>query len=90
MSMTTEDAIYRVEMCGCTGVACIRCNPGPCEHRLEEKRHHPWHGIVDVDAKDAGKVPEEDLSGIEGGAEPKLDQRDVIRCAKTVETWRFI
>ena len=22
MSMTTEDAIYRVEMCGCTGVAC--------------------------------------------------------------------
>ena len=78
MSMTTEDAIYRVEMCGCTGVACIRCNPGPCEHRREEKRHHPWQGFVDVDSKDACKVPDEDLRGIEGGAEASISQRDSL------------
>lgn len=88
MSMHTEDAIYCVEMCGCTGVACIYCNPGACEHRRTEKRHHPWQGQVDVDTKDVGKVPEEDLSGHDGDAEPKLDQRDVMRCARTVETWR--
>lgn len=90
MSMHTEDAIYCVEMCGCTGVACIRCNPGPCEHRRETKRHHPWQGQIDVSSEDLGKVPEEDLSGHDGDAEPKLDQRDVIRGARTVETWRFI
>lgn len=88
MTMRTEDAIYRVEMCGCTGVACIRCNPGPCEHRRTEKRHHPWQGQVDVSSADVGKVPEEDLSGHDGDAEPKLDQRDAMRCARTVETWR--
>lgn len=22
--------------CGCTGLECIKCNPGPCEHRKEE------------------------------------------------------
>lgn len=90
MSMRTEDAIYRVEMCGCTGVACIRCNPGPCEHRRETKRHHPWGGQIDVSSDDLSKVPEEDLRGADGDAEPKLDQRDVIRGARTVETWRFL
>ena len=78
MSMTTEDAIYNVEMCGCTGVACIRCNPGPCDFRKVEKRHHPWQGFVDVDAKDAGKVPEEDLKGIDGGADARGHQHDVL------------
>ena len=78
MSMTTEDAIYNVDMCGCTGVACIRCNHGPCENRKVEKRHHPWQGFVDVDAKDACKVPEEDLSGIEGGADARGHQHDVL------------
>ena len=78
MSMTTEDAIYRVEMCGCTGVACIRCNTGFCENRKGEKRHHPCQGLVDVDAKDAGKVPEEDLKGIEGGADARGHQHDVL------------
>ena len=78
MSMTTEDAIYRVEMCGCTGVACIRCNPGPCEHRREEKRHHPWQGFIDVDAENLQDVPEEDLRGRDGDAEPKLDQNNMI------------
>lgn len=24
------------EKCGCTGLKCIRCNPGPCEYRKEE------------------------------------------------------
>lgn len=66
MSMTTEDAIYRVDMCGCTGVACIRCNPGACGNRRTEKRHHPWQGFVDVDADDMDKVPEEDLKGLNG------------------------
>ena len=23
------------EKCGCTGLECIKCNPGPCEHREE-------------------------------------------------------
>ena len=78
MSMTTEEEIYRVEMCVCTGVACIRCNPGPCEHRRTEKRHHPWQGLVDVDANDVEKVPEEDLRGIEGGAEASISQRDSL------------
>ena len=78
MSMTTEDAIYHVEMCGCTGVACIRCNPGPCEHRRMEKRHHPWQGFVDVDAKDACKVPDEDLKGLDGGADVRSHQHDVL------------
>lgn len=87
MSMHTEDAIYRVEMCGCTGVACIRCNPGPCEHRRMEKRQHPWQGFVDVSGEDLDKVPEEDLSGHDGDAEPKMDQRDVIRGARSVG-WR--
>lgn len=90
MSMVTEDAIYRVEMCDWTGVQCIYCNPGPCEHRKVEKRHHPWQGFIDVDANDVEKVPEEDLRGCDGDAEPKLDQRDVIRGARTVDTWRFI
>ena len=76
MSMTTDDAIYRVDMCGCTGVACILCNPGPCEHRRTEKRHHPWQGAVDVDAADSDKVPEEDLRG--GGAEASISQRDSL------------
>ena len=88
MTMHTEDAIYVVEMCGCTGVQCIHCNPGPCEHRRETKRHHPWQGQIDVSRADLDKVPEEDLSGHDGDAEPKLDQRDVMRCARTVETWR--
>lgn len=74
--MHTEDAIYCVEMCGCTGVACIYCNPGPCEHRRTEKRQHPWQGQIDVDAADAGKVPEEDLRG--GGAEASISQRDSL------------
>lgn len=78
MTMRTEDAIYCVEMCGCTGVACIGCNPGPCEHRRMEKCHHPWQGIVDVDAKDMEKVPEEDLKGLDGGAEASICQRDSL------------
>ena len=78
MSMTTEEAIYRVDMCGCTGVACIRCNPGSCGNRREEKRHHPWQGFVSVDAKDVEKVPEEDLRGLEGGAEASIRQRDSL------------
>lgn len=78
MSMHTEDAIYCVEMCGCTGVQCIRCNPGPCEHRVETKRHHPWNGQIDVACTDLGAVPEEDLRGHDGDAEPKLDQNGVI------------
>ena len=78
MSMTTEDAIYRVEMCGCTGVACIRCNPGPCDHRRIEKRHHPWQGFIDVDARDVDKVPEEDLKGIDGGSDVRCHQHDVL------------
>lgn len=78
MSMTTEEEIYRVEMCDWTGVQCIYCNQGACEHRRTEKRHHPWQGFVDVDAKDAGKVPEEDLRGIEGGAEASISQRDSL------------
>ena len=78
MSMVTEDAIYNVEMCGYTGVACIRCNPGPCEHRREEKRHHPWQGFVDVDASDVDKVPEEDIKGICGGADARSHQHDVL------------
>ena len=78
MSMRTEDAIYHVEICDWTGVQCIYCNPGPCEHRRVEKRHHPWQGFVDVDAKDAGKVPEEDLKGIDGGSDVRCHQDDVL------------
>lgn len=78
MSMVKEDAIYRVEMCDWTGVQCIYCNPGSCEHRREEKRHHPWQGFIDVDAKDVEKVPEEDLRGIEGGADARGHQHDVL------------
>ena len=78
MGMHTEDAIYLVEMCWCTGVACIRCNPDHCEHRRMEKRHHPWQGQVDVDTKDVGKVPEEDLKGLDGGAEASISTRDSL------------
>lgn len=78
MSMTTEEAIYRVDMCSCTGVACIRCNPGSCGNRRTEKRCHPWQGFVDVDAKDVNKVPEEDLKGLDGGAEASISQRDSL------------
>ena len=76
--MTTEDAIYRVEICDWTGVQCIYCNPGPCEHRKVEKRRHPWAGGIDVDAKDAKKVPEEDLKGIDGGSDVRCHQHDVL------------
>ena len=78
MSMVTEDAIYHVEICDWTGVQCIYCNQGPCEHRKVEKRHHPWQGFVDVDAKDACKVPEEDLKGIDGGSDMRCHQHDVL------------
>ena len=84
MSMRTEDPIYNVDVCGCTGVACIYCNPGPCGNRRTEKRQHPWQGFVDVSGEDLDKVPEEDLSGHDGDAEPKMDQRDVIRGARSV------
>lgn len=78
MSMTTEDAIYRVEMCDYTGVKCIYCNPGPCEHRRLQMRHHPWEGFVDVAREDIWKVPDEDLSH-SGGAEPRLDPIQSVR-----------
>lgn len=78
MAMRTEDAIYNVEMCGCTGVQCIRCNPGPCGHRRVEKRHNPWQGFVDVDARDAWKVPEEDFNH-SGDAEPQMGPIQAVR-----------
>ena len=78
MSMRTEDPIYNVDVCGCTGVACIYCNPGPCGHRRTEKRHHPWGSTVDVAWEDRFKVPKEDLSN-SGGAEPQMDPIQAVR-----------
>ena len=89
MGMTTEDSIYRVEMCDWTGVACIRCNPGPCEHRRMEKRHHPWQGFIDVDARDVDKVPEEDLKGIYGGSDVRCHQHDVLNGVTSI-SGRFL
>lgn len=83
MSMRTENAIYRVEICDWTGVQCIYCNPGPCEHRKVEKRHHPWSGSIDVDAENLQDVPEEDLRGHDGDAEPKIDQNNMIHQLKS-------
>ena len=78
MTMRTEDAIYFVEICSCTGLQCIRCNPESCEHIRLEKRHHPWQGQIDVSSTDMGKVPEENLKGLDGGAEASISQRDSL------------